>query len=250
MAPAAPSTSATQLPDRVDAVFLDAGGVLVSPDPDRVREMFAAAAPGGTAPDDELIVAAHYQAMAAVDRARSAPETFDAYLPAYLGHITGAEVADDLLAAARELWSVPYRLWTRPLPDVAEALRSLATTGRPVVIVSNADGRVAEAMARLLQAGPGPAHEVLAIVDSGVVGVTKPDPVIFQIALDEVRKHLDAEVDPERVVHVGDAHSYDVGGARAAGLTPIFVDPLRLHPDPGCCTVSGLAEVVRLLDGR
>ena len=58
------------------------------------------------------------------------------------------------------------------------------------------------------------------------------------------------DLDPSRVIHVGDAHGYDVAGARAAGVVPVFVDPHRLHADPGCLTVGSLAEVVSLLDRR
>jgi len=234
-----------RLPDRVDAVFLDAGGVLVTPDPDRVRAELAAAVPGAATPDDAALVQAHYRAMAAVDVARSAPETFDAYLPAYLGAIGHDGAA--ALAAARSLWSVPYRLWTRPLPGAADALAALAASGRPVVVVSNADGRVAEALATVLQVGPGAGVEVTAVVDSGVVGIDKPDPAIFHLALDAAATALGRDVDPGRVVHVGDAHGYDVAGARAAGVVPVFVDPLGLHPAPGCPVVGSLTEVVDLL---
>ena len=52
--------------------------------------------------------------------------------------------------------------------------------------MSNADGTVADVLAStgLLQVGPGPGVEVRAIVDSGAVGIAKPDPGIFHLALE------------------------------------------------------------------
>lgn len=229
------------IPDVVEAVFLDAGGVLITPDPDQVRALLAASVPGLAAPSDEAVRTAHYRAMAALDLARSAPETFDAYLPTYLRSL-GAPDDAATLAAAHDLWAEPHLLWTRPIPGAADAVAALVATGRTVLVVSNSNGRVADALRAVVQVGPGPGVEVAAIVDSGSVGVAKPDPGIFEIALSLSGTTAD------RAIHVGDAYSYDVGGARAAGVTPVFVDPLGLHPDPGCTIIESLADLPPLLD--
>ena len=63
-------------------------------------------------------------------------------------------------------------------------------------------------------------------VDSEIVGVEKPDPAIFQIALDALR------VPASRCVYIGDSVHFDVHGARAAGLHPVHVDPHELCGDP------------------
>jgi putative hydrolase of the HAD superfamily len=49
----------------IDAVLLDAGGVLVLPDPKLMRAAFA---PLGATPDDETCRFAHYAGMREVDR--------------------------------------------------------------------------------------------------------------------------------------------------------------------------------------
>ena len=64
----------------------------------------------------------------------------------------------------------------------------------------------------LLQVGPGTGIAVAAIVDLGAVGVAKPDPRIFELALEL------AGTTADRAIHVGDAYQYDVRGARAAGV--------------------------------
>jgi len=55
------------------------------------------------------------------------------------------------------------------------------------------------------------------IVDSAVVGVSKPDAGIFQIALNEMG------VAPENAAYIGDSYSRDVVGAKNAGMYAIWL---------------------------
>lgn len=225
---------------RFDVVFLDAGGVLVSPHPELVS---ACLGPHGLEVDPARLVAAHYHGVRAIDDARAEPEVFDDYHAAYARHLGAAEHAvADVAVALDELWRAGS-LWTMPLPGAAEGLAAIAATGTPIVIVSNADGTVATLLARsgLLQVGPGPGVEVAAIIDSGEVGVAKPDPRIFDLAL------AVTGATAARAVHVGDAYQYDVRGARAAGIHPVLVDPLGLRSDVDCDRIERLADLVDLL---
>lgn len=223
-----------------DVVFLDAGGVLVSPHTDLIVERFGEA---GFAIDAERLFDAHYHGVHAIDVAEAAPEVFGDYHAAYVRHLG---LADEHHAAAatvlQGLWE-RSSLWTMPLPWAAAGLAAIAATGIPIVIVSNADGTVADLLTGtgLLQVGPGPGVEVVAIVDSGAVGVAKPDPRIFELALGL------AGTTADRAIHVGDAYQYDVRGARAAGVRPVLVDPLDLRPDVDCDRVASLVEVAALL---
>ena len=65
------------------------------------------------------------------------------------------------------------------------------------------------------------------IVDSAVVGVAKPDPAIFRIALDALGVPASGAV-----LYVGDSLRYDVAGALAAGLQPVHFDPYGYCPAP------------------
>jgi putative hydrolase of the HAD superfamily len=56
------------------------------------------------------------------------------------------------------------------------------------------------------------------VVVSGDRGVEKPRAEIFQVALEGLG------VDAERALHVGDSRSADVAGARAAGMTAVWLD--------------------------
>ncbi len=221
-----------------DVVFLDAGGVLVSPHPDPITARFVDA---GFAIDPGRLLEAHYQGMLAVDEAHAEPEVFADYHRAYVRHLG---LADDQAAAAvlQDLWG-RSGLWSQPLPWAAAGLAAIAATGVPIVIVSNADGTVAELLTSigLLQVGAGPAVAVAGIIDSGAVGVAKPDPRIFELALTM------AETTADRAIHVGDAYQYDVLGARAAGIDPVLVDPFGLHANADCQRVTSLVEVADLL---
>jgi len=227
---------------RFDAVFLDVGGVLVMPHHETITGHFTDA---GLGIDPATLLEAHYRGVLAIDVARAAPEVFDEYhrdFATTLG-ITGT----DLPAAVQVMegiWQTTH-LWREPLPWAAEGLAALAELGLPMVIVSNADGTV-EALLRnagICQVGPGAGVRVDHIVDSGVVGVAKPDPRIFDIALDLVG------VPAHRAVHVGDTYQYDVVGARAAGVHPVLIDPLDLRPDVDCDRIRTLAEVTTIIAG-
>ena len=73
--------------------------------------------------------------------------------------------------------------------------------------MSNAEGQV-EADAKRF----GLAKFFDVIIDSQVVGVEKPDPRIFQLALERLG------VGPDEVQFTGDIYSIDIEGARAAGI--------------------------------
>jgi putative hydrolase of the HAD superfamily len=182
-----------------------------------------------------------------VDRARSDPEHFGDYYQGYLGHLGLHPEADaDRLRAASEVLDAEWAaggLWVEPVPGAAEGLAVLAEAGVPIVIVSNADGTVRRLLeaSGLVQVGPGPGVEVVAVIDSGAVGVAKPDPRIFELALEVVG------LTPDRVVHIGDAYHYDVGGARAAGIEPVLIDPFDLRPALDCLRLASLAEVAGIL---
>jgi putative hydrolase of the HAD superfamily len=76
-----------------------------------------------------------------------------------------------------------------------------------------------------------------------VVGVAKPDPAIFAIALEA------CGVAPERALHIGDTVGADVDGALAAGVHPIHLDPYAFCRDDSHHHAPDLATVAELLGG-
>ena len=86
------------------------------------------------------------------------------------------------------------------------------------------------------------------VIDSAVVGVSKPDPAIFALALDALGL---PDVERSTVVHVGDSLRYDVTGALAAGVRPIHLDPHGYCPAPvGHEHIRRLDEIVALAAAR
>ncbi|MFM7252697.1 MAG: HAD family hydrolase, partial [Ilumatobacteraceae bacterium] len=111
----------------------------------------------------------------------------------------------------------------------------------PMGVVSNASGQIEEVLmaSGVCQVGGGPHVDMRVIVDSHVVGVAKPDPRIFDHALG----HFD-EFERSRIAYVGDSVTMDIGGARAAGLHPVLLDPHDDHPGADFDRIRSLWELV------
>lgn len=107
-----------------------------------------------------------------------------------------------------------------PLAGVLDTLARLDAAGVPMVCVSNWDAGLPGHLERL-----GIARHLRGVVASGAVGVAKPDPRIFDVAVDLLGAPRDA------IGHVGD-EPVDRAGALAAGLrflpAPIDTLPQRL----------------------
>jgi putative hydrolase of the HAD superfamily len=131
-----------------------------------------------------------------------------------------SEEGERLEAAASLIWTrhLGDNLWSEILPGVVPALEALRTAGLRLVVVSNSEGT----LERLLEA-IGLAPHFDAIVDSWVVGITKPDPRIFHLALERVG------VAAGEAVMVGDSLAADIGGATAAGVRAALIDPCDLY---------------------
>src|SRR5437660_10366955 len=164
-----------------ETVFLDAGGVLVWPNWRRVAEVLHG---HGIQADPAKLAAADPIARRFLDRADVLAESDDQrrgwrYFELILTHagipLSGA--AAQALSVLREYHDA-HNLWEFVPPFVRPALQELRQSGMRLVVVSNANGTVARAFERL-----GLSTLVDMIVDSGEVGVEKPDPRLFDAAL-------------------------------------------------------------------
>ena len=235
--------------------MLDAGGVLIFPSPDLLLPPLLAA---GASPDAAALERAHYRAMVIQDLASTPPVAGTWWREYLVGYLAACGVAEDRChdLAVEVAEATAGRAWTHVGTGVMAGLRALAALGLPMGVVSNSDGTVAAELRRLgvcyapdgqqpAAAVDGGGVRVGVVVDSGVVGVSKPDPAIFRIALDALG------VPPSRaVLHVGDSLRYDVTGALAAGLQPVHLDPHGFCPAPdGHPHIRALAELAGILDG-
>lgn len=207
-------------PPRPAVLLLDAGNTVVFLDTSAVAEV--ARAHG-----------APVSGRALHDARGAATRRYEAFLRDGHGHERGWDVFMSALLRAGgvgdaqvesllpHLWSAHMELnfWRRVPPGLPEALDRLAAAGTRLGVVSNSEGKIAE----LLEA-VGLASRFEVIVDSGVEGVSKPDPEIFRRALERLGAR------PADGVYVGDIPDVDVAGARAAGLEAVLCDPFDLYP--------------------
>jgi HAD superfamily hydrolase (TIGR01509 family) len=233
---------------RIDTLFLDAGNTLISMDFDWI----AAEIQGqGFACDPHVVRRAEAAARPitsqgfASKRFGEARDRFHFYLSAILSHLPpvaaeGPDAVTSLVDALVPILHMPgeaNRLWQRIIPGVVDGLDAFKAVGLQLVVVSNSDGTVERG---LIEAGLRPYFDV--VVDSTLVGFSKPDPRIFGHALAACGAH------PSRVLHVGDMYHADVVGARRAGLHALLLDPFDDWDDVDCerlPDLNALAERLR-----
>jgi putative hydrolase of the HAD superfamily len=79
------------------------------------------------------------------------------------------------------------------------------------------------------------------ILASGEVGIRKPEPGIFDAALERLGS------EPDHAFYVGDNYWADVVGAERAGVTPVLLDPHRLFPEADCLVLDSIDDLLAWL---
>lgn len=133
-----------------------------------------------------------------------------------LTHVAGPTIVTEFVRASRVGLEESRAILSRLHPHVA------------LGVISNFYGNV-ERILHDAQLGP----LLSTVVDSAVVGVRKPDPAIFGIAVHRLG------CEPGEVLYVGDSFEKDMVGAHAAGLrTGWLIGPReRPCPRPECVDV-------------
>ena len=122
-------------------------------------------------------------------------------------------------------------------PDAAPALDELRSRGLRVVAASNWDSSLPEVLERT-----GLAPLLDGVVSSAAAGAAKPDPRLFEAALEL------AGVAPRDALHAGDRPDKDVEGAHALGMRAVLI--ARDGPPPsaaGAPVIATLAELPPLV---
>ena len=218
------------------AVLLDALGTLLAlepPAPLLVAELAARGVAISEAEADAALRAeiAYYRAHhdEAVDAAALADlrdrcaAVLQRHLPAPVPDLRAA-----LLASLR----------FRAFAEVPGVLRALRAAGLRLVVVSNWDVSLHEALATT-----GLAPLVDGAISSAEAGAAKPAPAIFARAL----ALAGDGIGPRDVVHVGDDAGADVAGARAAGIAPILIARDGAAAPPGVPVLADLTGLPGLI---
>jgi HAD superfamily hydrolase (TIGR01662 family) len=225
----------------IDTLFLDAGGVLCHPSWTRVADALVRHGATVTA---AALAQAEQRATHELDQAAVIGSTDDRsrgwlYFNLVLQHAgVGQNAGTDAALAELREYHKGENLWEHVEPDVEPALAALRERGLRLVVVSNANGRLRHLFDRL-QLTRWFDH----LLDSHEWGVEKPDPRLFQLALEQARS------EPSRTVHVGDLYHVDVMGARRAGLRDaVLFDMAGLYGGVDCPRVGSFAGLVEWVD--
>jgi putative hydrolase of the HAD superfamily len=124
----------------------------------------------------------------------------------------------------------------RPRPEVTAAVAALAERHR-LAIVSNGGPRQRDKLSRAGLERFFPAGHVLI---SGELGVEKPDPRIFALALAALG------LAATEVLHVGDDPARDIAGACRAGLPSCWISHGEVYPESWPPPSLALAELTEL----
>ena len=232
-------------PAVIEVVFLDAGETILHPHPS-YPELFSSTlarrgfevSPGAVAPVlygavrgmDEIVTELGLENPST--SARSSRTLWMHIYATCLGElgIDDLSLADDLFDVFSD--SSIYRLY----PDVLPTLSRLRSEGYRLGLISNFEGWL-EDMLIELEVG----HVFDVAVISGLEGVEKPSPRIYEIALQR------ASVSPSAAVHVGDSVSMDIRPAGQVGMHAVLLDRAGAHPGEDCPTISSLEELPLLL---
>jgi len=141
-----------------------------------------------------------------------------------------AGVPDDrqLIQATAVTYRHAYLAARRPVDGARELLAALKVLDAPVRIAVVSNNILEEQEGKIAHCGFAPFLDALVV--SEAVGVTKPNPAIFEHALAELG------CPPSEAVMIGDSWAADIEGARAAGIRAIwfnrtgFAAP-RVDPD-------------------
>jgi len=234
-------------PRRIRAVFLDAGNTLMFP---RLEDIIADLKEHGHSATPDDFYAAERLAKQKLDawlwpqiRRGEVPTQIDYYYwSEYLREFTGrlgapeSEPGDLTNLLIKSFSNI--ELWSRVMPDTPAFLEWLLAQGYFLGVISNSTGTLEGQLVRL-----GLARYFQAILDSAIVGIQKPHPGIFKLALQR------AGVEGSEAVFVGDTYATDVGGAQLAGLTGVLMDGVGAYPDAACPRISSLPELERILAG-
>jgi putative hydrolase of the HAD superfamily len=225
----------------IEVVFFDAGDTLLGPHPSFPELFSHVCAERGYDVPSELVVRV---------QADLAPNLID------LAEDTGVDNPSFSSEASKKFWGYLYKRFLEALDiedadlaqallhrfstgssymlfdDVLPTLREMHAQGYRLGLISNFEQWLEE---RLIELEVGQLFDVSVI--SGFVMIEKPDPAIYELALEG------AQVEPRKAVHVGDSMSMDVEPARSVGIHPVLLDRRGRYPDSEVLRIESLEEL-------
>jgi HAD superfamily hydrolase (TIGR01509 family) len=211
------------------ALFFDVGNTLLFPD---CKRMLQALHQRQIFPSDELLKEVERRTKREFDSLLEGNSVDHGFWHIYYSRLLkelqlpGDPVHSDLVSRTRVSanWC-EIRLGTR------EALERLGKHHR-LAVISNADGKIAEVLARC-----GIADCFETITDSGIIGKEKPHPAIFQAAVSSLG------VSASDSIYIGDVYSIDYLGATRFGMQSVLFDVAGAYRNRDLPRVESLEEL-------
>lgn len=133
---------------------------------------------------------------------------------------------------------LPQRLGFKAYDDAEATLKELKKRGYRLIIISNVSSK-SNLETYLKKAGLNGYFE--ALFASGSMGVEKPSPQIFCIAVNEMN------IPSHEMLHVGDSYENDYLGAKNAGVNAVLLDRREKYGAKECRRISSLNQLLELL---
>ena len=148
----------------------------------------------------------------------------------------GVSVSNDITSKIWELASSTPKQLTL-YEDVLPTFERLRSLGIQLGTISNISTNLNQTLAKT---------NLKSRIDywliSSETGTTKPDPRIFELALQR------ANIEPHQAIHVGDQYLSDVMGAVRVVIRPVLLDRYDLLPKPSeCSKIGSINELINLL---
>jgi putative hydrolase of the HAD superfamily len=236
--------------DSIEIVFFDAGETLLRPHPsfaelfsrtcrrngfdiaaddvDRVQRSMAPHLIDLVEEGEEIQEVAPYSSLTEEDSNRFWSYLYRRFLKEL--EIVNEDLTQQLLKVFSD--SSSYKLFD----DVMPTLDQISSAGFRLGLISNFESWLEEMLVEL-EVG----HHFEPAIISGVEGVEKPDPAIYELALER------AGVSSKQAVHVGDSPELDMEPASSVGIRGILLDRADRYPQSEHPRVSSLEELLPLL---
>jgi putative hydrolase of the HAD superfamily len=232
---------------RFRVVFFDAGETLVHPSPsfpelfaDILRRQGHVRDPGDVVRASRVVLHRFSEAARDHELWTTDPRRSRTFWTGVYGHMLGelglptADGLGDLLYAGfTDLAN--YALFD----DVSPALDALRDRDVKLGIVSNFEVWLEDLLERLDVRDAFPVRVI-----SGHVGIEKPDPRIYRLALER------AGVAAREAAFVGDNPEFDVDPPAALGMTPVLIDRRGRHAGHGGIRIEDLRDLVSVLEAE
>jgi len=139
--------------------------------------------------------------------------------------------------AARHMWELfKHSYFDSLFPDTLPILQRLQARGVPMGVVSNYGAHLIYTMYKLN------IYDYFKFVlVSSLVGMAKPDPAIFELAIQK------AGVPADQILYIGDNVTDDIKGTRAVGIDAILINRPGRTPATAPLMINNLLDIERFV---